>query len=56
MPVASRSQRRFLGAELARLRAGKKRQTDMTEAQLTEYLAGSKDKKLPERKLKIRRK
>jgi hypothetical protein len=37
VPAKSDKQRRFMGAELARKRAGKKTQTGMTEAQLEEF-------------------
>lgn len=37
MPSTSEKQRRFMGAELARKRAGKKTQTDMSEKQLKEF-------------------
>ena len=36
-PPTSERQRRFMGAELARRRAGKKTKTGMSEAQLREY-------------------
>ena len=51
MPAKSKVQQRFMGAELARKRAGKKTKTRMTEKQLEEY-AGTKLKKLPARKKK----
>jgi len=37
MPAVSEKQRRFMGAELARLRAGKKTQTGMSEKQLSDF-------------------
>ena len=37
MPSKSEKQRKFMGAELARKRAGKKTQTDMTEDQLEDF-------------------
>ena len=40
MPATSEKQRRFMGAELARKRAGKQTQTGMSEAQLEEYAKG----------------
>ena len=40
MPSTSEKQRRFMGAELGRLRAGQKTQTGMSEKQLSEF-AGS---------------
>jgi len=41
MPAKSKTQQRFMGAELARKRAGKQTQTKMTETQLEEYAKGS---------------
>jgi hypothetical protein len=37
MPAKSEKQRKFMGAELARKRAGKKTQTGMSEKQLEEF-------------------
>lgn len=37
MPAKSEKQRKFMGAELARKRAGKKTKTGMSEKQLKEY-------------------
>ena len=37
MPSVSRKQRRFMGAELARKRAGKKTRTGMSEKQLRDF-------------------
>jgi len=37
MPAESEKQRRFMGADLARLRAGKKTKTGMDESQLRDY-------------------
>ena len=51
MPSVSRRQQRFMGAELARKRAGKKTVTGMSEKQLKEF-AQTKHKKLPARKKK----
>ena len=51
MPARSKKQQQFMGAELARKRAGKKTKTKMTEAQLEEF-AGTKHKGLPKRKKK----
>ena len=48
MPAKSKAQQRFMGAELARARAGKKTKTHMSEKQLAEY-AGTKRKGLPKR-------
>jgi len=36
-PPVSEKQRRFMGAELARKRAGKKTQTTMSEEQLSDF-------------------
>jgi len=43
MPAVSEKQRRFMGAELGRKRAGKKTKTGMSEQQLADF-AGSKVK------------
>lgn len=45
MPAKSEKQRRFMGAELARKRAGKKTRTGMTEKQLREFAHKGKGKK-----------
>lgn len=45
MPPKTERQERFLGADLSRARAGKKTRTGMTEAQLAEYLRGSRKKR-----------
>ena len=37
MPAVSEKQRRFFGAELGRLRAGKKTRTGMSERQLHDF-------------------
>jgi hypothetical protein len=37
MPPVTRKQQRFMGAELARKRAGKRTRTHMSERKLTEY-------------------
>jgi len=37
MPAKSEKQRRFMGAELARKRDGKKTQTGMSESQLRDF-------------------
>jgi len=43
-PAVSEKQRRFMGAELARKRAGKKTKTGMSVQQLREYASsGGKD-------------
>ena len=51
MPAKSKKQQKFMGAELARKRAGKKTKTGMSEKQLKEY-ASTKRKGLPEKKKK----
>lgn len=48
MPSESKAQQRFMGAELARKRAGEATQTGMSEEQLGDF-AGTKTKGLPER-------
>lgn len=48
MPPKSKVQQRFMGAELARKRAGKKTKTGMSEAQLVDFATKPK-KKLPTR-------
>jgi hypothetical protein len=37
MPARTKKQRKFMGAELARKRAGKKTRTDMSEKELEKY-------------------
>ena len=54
-PITSKKQRGFMGAELARKRAGKKGKTEMSQAELTRHLEESKGKKLP-KKAKLKRK
>jgi len=49
MPAKSKKQQQFMGAELARKRAGKRTKTKMTAKQLEEY-ASTKHKGLPKRK------
>ena len=49
MPAESVAQQQLMGADLERLREGKKTRTGMTEEQLEEF-AGTKHKGLPERK------
>jgi len=51
MPAKSKKQQQFMGAELARKRAGKKTRTDMSEKQLEEF-ASTKHKGLPKKKKK----
>ena len=53
-PAKSKSQQRFLGAELRRKRAGKKTHTGMSEKQLREF-AGTKRKGLPAKKGKMKK-
>lgn len=45
MPSVSEKQRRFMGAELARKRAGKKTVTGMSEEQLRDFARKPKRKK-----------
>ncbi len=45
MPAKSEKQRRFMGAELARKRKGKKTKTGMTEKQLHDFAKKKKKKK-----------
>ena len=49
MPAISKKQQQFMGAELARKRAGKRTKTKMTTRQLKDY-AGTKHKGFPEKK------
>lgn len=44
MPAVSEKQRRFMGAELARLRAGKRTRTGMSESQLRDFARKPKKK------------
>ena len=44
-PAKSEKQRRFMGAELARKRAGKKTKTDMSEKQLSDFAHKPRKKK-----------
>jgi len=48
-PIVSKKQQGFMGAELARKRAGKKGKTEMSEAELSRHLKESKGKNLPTR-------
>lgn len=48
-PAKTERQRRFMGAELGRRRAGKKTKTKMTEKQLEEF-ASVKKKKLQKKR------
>jgi len=45
MPATSERQRRFMGAELARKRAGEHTKTGMTEGQLRDYAKKPKKRK-----------
>lgn len=45
MPAKSEKQRKFMGAELARKRAGKKTQTGMSEKQLEDFASKPAGKK-----------
>ena len=49
MPAKSKKQQQFMGAELARKRAGKRTRTGMNEKQLRDY-ASTKHKGLPKKK------
>jgi hypothetical protein len=52
MPAVSKAQQRFMGADLARARAGKKTRTGMSAKKLKEF-AGTKLKGLPARVRKV---
>jgi len=54
MPARSKAQQRFMGAELARERAGKKTKTGMAASQLEDF-ASTKLKGLPARAKKAGR-
>lgn len=45
MPAISEKQRKFMGSELARKRAGKKTSTGMSESQLRDFARKSKSKR-----------
>lgn len=45
MPAKSAKQRRFMGAELARKRAGKKTKTGMSTKQLRDFAHGPRTRK-----------
>lgn len=49
MPAKSKAQQKFMGAELARKRAGKGTKTGMSEQQLSDF-AATKRSKLPAKK------
>lgn len=51
MPAKSKKQQQFMGAELARKRAGKKTRTGMSASKLEEF-ASTKHKGLPTKKRK----
>jgi hypothetical protein len=44
MPAKSEKQRKFMGAELARKREGKKTQTGMSESELEKFASKGKKK------------
>ena len=46
-PIVSEKQRGFMGAELARKRAGETTKTEMSEAELSRHLEEAGGKKLP---------
>ena len=50
MPAKSEKQRKFMGAELARKRAGKKTKTGMSERHLSEFAAKKKSRSHKKRK------
>jgi hypothetical protein len=45
VPAKTEKQRKFMGAELARKRAGKKTRTQMSEKELAKYASKSKKRK-----------
>lgn len=47
MPSKSEKQRRFMGAELGRLRSGKKTETGMSEEKLSDFAAKSMTSEVP---------
>ena len=49
MPAVSEKQRKMMGADLGRLRAGEKTRTGMSEQQLREYAKKKRKKKTPGR-------
>lgn len=53
MPAKSIAQQKFMGADLARKRAGKPTQTGMSEGKLSEFASKKKGKKLPPKKSKF---
>lgn len=50
MPAKSERQRKYMGAELARKRAGKRTKTGMSEKQLSDYASKPKKKRRQRRK------
>jgi len=48
-PITSKAQRGLFGAEYARGKKGKKKKTDMSQAELKRHLKESKGKKLPKK-------
>lgn len=50
MPAKSKAQQRYFGLELGRKRAGKKTETGLSEAKLSEMASKPKGKRLPEKK------
>lgn len=53
MPAVSEKQRRFMGAELGRKRAGKATQTKMSESQLHDFAKKRKKKHKRKHKRKL---
>jgi len=49
-PIVTEQQRKFFGAELGRLRAGKATVTGMSEEELRRHLREVKGKRLPKRR------
>jgi len=49
-PIVTEQQRKFFGAELGRLRAGKATITGMSEEELRRHLKEAKGKRLPKRR------
>jgi hypothetical protein len=45
VPAKTEKQRKFMGAELARKRAGKKTRTEMSEKELAKYASKGKKRK-----------
>lgn len=55
MPAVSEKQRKFMGAELARKREGKKTKTGMSESQLHDFAKKKKSKKHLDKKYPMTR-